>query len=67
MDDSKGLSGTSSTRVGNARLDVVDVDSRQVILTLAQQQAGFVFSAPTLIAFVGMVVKEVKARYCQLH
>ncbi|WP_102126485.1 hypothetical protein [Deinococcus planocerae] len=58
--------GTQTSRVGNARINILDVDSERLLLTLSQDAAWVVLKAPTLPAFVNMVVGEVTSRYCQL-
>lgn len=58
--------GTQTSRVGDARINLIDVDSERVILSFSQQAAWVVLKAPTLPAFVDMVVQEVTSRYCQL-
>lgn len=58
--------GTETSRVGDARINLIDVDSERVLLSFSQEAAWVVLKAPSLPAFVSMVAGEVTSRYCQL-
>lgn len=60
------MDGTQTHRIGDARINVVDVDSERILLSFSQERARIVFQAPKLPDFVNMVVKEMTSRYCQL-
>jgi hypothetical protein len=62
----KNYAGNKSTRVGNVNLEVKDLASGRVVLTLKQQQAFFVFQAPRAEEFAQQVTQAISARFCQL-
>jgi len=62
----KNRVGDTSRRVGKVDLDVQDLASGKVLLTLKQEQPLLVFQAPKAEEFAQQVAKAISGRFCQL-